>query len=404
MNVLIGVTGSVAAYKSVLLVRCFQKNGDTVKVILSSNALKFISALTYQSLIGADNVYVDLFDYTKHPMEHISLAKWAEAIVIAPASAHCISKTALALGDDLLSNMLLAKPPETSLWLAPSMNTQMWQNPFLQRQMQALAGYVRWLTPEAGFLACGDYGAGRMAEPDAIFARMMAEKERDVSYQGLSVLMTLGATMEPIDPIRYIANHSSGKMGWALAQAFLKRGARVTLIAGKTTIPMAECAHLRIISVLSAQEMYEVVMMHIKDKDIFVGAAAVSDYRVAHYQKDKIKKQDDTLTLTLIKNKDIIQKVALLQQCFVVGFAAETDNASDNARRKLAAKGLQMLLLNTVDKENGFPFGAEKNALSVFVQGQEEVISLALEDKQRLAEQIAPLLLGAYKKYLELRK
>lgn len=404
MNILIGVTGSVAAYKSVLLVRCFQKNGDTVKVILTPNALKFISALTYQSLIGVDNVYVDLFAYTEHPMEHISLAKWAEAIVIAPASAHCISKTALALGDDLLSNMLLAKPPETPLWMAPSMNTQMWRNPFLQRQMQALSGYVRWLQPDAGFLACGDYGAGRMAEPEAIFAHIVAGKGGDTSYQGISVLLTLGATIEPIDPVRYIANHSSGKMGWALAQAFLKRGARVTLIAGKTTIPMVESAHLRIVPVLSAQEMYEAVMTHIADKDIFVGAAAVSDYRVAQYHKEKIKKQDDTLTLSLIKNKDIIQEVALLKQCFVVGFAAETEDSFTYARHKLETKGLHMLLLNEVNTENGFPFGAEKNAVSVFVRGHEAVISLALEDKQRLAERIAFVLLGAYKNYLELIK
>ena len=396
-NILLGVTGGIAAYKAPDLVRKLTAMGANVRVVLTASAKEFVSPLSLQAVSG-NTVSYDLLDpAAEAAMGHIELAKWADKLLVAPATAHFIAKLSHGLADDLLSTLCLAT--DADIFIAPAMNQQMWKAPATQSNLATLRERdIRVLGPAAGEQACGDVGPGRMLEPLEL-AELLAEESGVKRLSGKHVVITAGPTRESIDPVRYLTNHSSGKMGFALANAAIKQGAKVTLVAGPVNLSAPD--KITRIDVQSASEMHEKVMENITDADIFIGCAAVADYRPVQKIDQKIKKTAEELTLTFIKNPDILADVAKLQQApFTVGFAAETQDVAHYAKDKLARKQLDMIAANDVSQQ-GIGFNSDKNALSVFWSQGEKKLDVA--DKRQLADQLVQLIATRYEQSTKLK-
>lgn len=365
-RVLLGVTGGIAAYKSPDLVRRLAERGADVQVVMSSGAQHFVSPTVFQAVSGRP-VRSDLWDAAAEAaMGHIELARWAQVILIAPATADCLARLAHGRADDLLTTLCLAS--EAPVVVAPAMNRLMWASKATQANVATLLSRgVQVLGPGVGDQACGETGAGRMLEPEEIADRLLAPPAHANLLAGLNVLITAGPTREAIDPVRYLTNRSSGKMGFAVAAAAHEAGARVTLVTGPVALPTPAATITRI-DVQSAREMHAAVHRHIAATDIFIGAAAVADFQLANIATEKIKKDGKPMELRLEPAPDIIKSVAdLPRRPLVVGFAAETNDVEHNARAKLKRKRLDMIAANQVGE--GLAFDCEDNALTVIWPG-----------------------------------
>jgi phosphopantothenoylcysteine decarboxylase/phosphopantothenate--cysteine ligase len=394
-RILLGVTGGIAAYKSADLIRRLQDRGATVRVVMTQGAQAFITPLTMQALSGQP-VHTDLLDHAAEAaMGHIELARWADCILVAPATADFMARLVAGKGDDLLTTLCLATP--APLVLAPAMNQGMWRDVATQRNAEQLkADGITFIGPADGSQACGDIGPGRMVEPDDI-AEALAQRFESRLLDGVKVVITAGPTREAIDPVRYISNHSSGKMGFALAEAAANAGASVTLIAGPVNLPTP--SRVSRIDVVSADEMYNAALAQIANTDIFVGAAAVADYRVAEIAPQKLKKTADDMTIRLIRNPDIISAVATsAPQLFCVGFAAETERVVEHSQEKLQRKNLQMIIANDVSN-TAIGFNSEDNAVTAYWPGGEQLFAQA--NKYVLAEQLWRLIAARRKTVLQ---
>jgi phosphopantothenoylcysteine decarboxylase/phosphopantothenate--cysteine ligase len=389
-NIILGITGGIAAYKTPDLVRKLVAKGATVRVVMTESAKEFVSPLALQAVSG-NPVSDNLLDKdAEAAMGHIELARWADKLLVAPATANFMAKLTHGLADDLLSTLCLATP--APIYIAPAMNQQMWFADATQANLKILEQRrIQFLGPAQGEQACGDVGPGRMLEPQEI-ANLLAQESLEKVLAGKRITITAGPTREEIDPVRYLSNHSSGKMGYALAVAAEELGATVTLISGPVNLHPP--AKVTTISVSSAQQMHDAVMQTTHDCDIFIGCAAVADYRVQQKTDQKIKKSDSELTLTFIKNPDILSDVAHLANApFTLGFAAETQNLREYAIGKLQRKKLNMIAANDVS-DNTIGFNSEQNALSVFWSKGEKKLDLA--DKQLLARQLMQLVAQRY--------
>jgi phosphopantothenoylcysteine decarboxylase/phosphopantothenate--cysteine ligase len=385
-RILLGVTGGIAAYKSADLIRRLQDRGAIVRVVMTPAAQAFITPLTLQALSGHP-VHTDLLDHqAEAAMGHIELARWADCILIAPATADFMARLVAGKGDDLLTTLCLASP--APLVLAPAMNQGMWKDLATQRNLQQLqADGVSFIGPEAGSQACGDIGMGRMTEPEAI-ADALAQRFESRLLDGVKIVITAGPTREAIDPVRYISNHSSGKMGFALAEAAANAGAQVTLISGP--VHLLTPARVTRIDVISAEAMHTAVIAQLPNCDIFVGAAAVADYRPVTIAAQKIKKTADTVQIELVRNPDIISAVAAAaDKPYTVGFAAETEQVAVHAREKLTRKNLNMIIANDVSSAE-IGFNSDDNAVTVYWSAGQQVFAQA--NKYVLAEQLWQLI------------
>ncbi|MDD5228902.1 MAG: bifunctional phosphopantothenoylcysteine decarboxylase/phosphopantothenate--cysteine ligase CoaBC, partial [Methylococcales bacterium] len=340
-RILLAVTGGIAVYKSLELLRLLKKQGADVRIIMTKSATAFVQPLSFQALSG-HSVHCELLDTeAEHAMGHIELARWADVFVIAPATANTLAKCAHGLADDLLSTVYLATT--CPVYVAPAMNHVMWNHPATQANVKTLQTYgVNLIAPESGEQACGETGIGRMAEPETICQRLISDLTMPKILKNLNVVITAGATREPLDPVRYLTNRSSGKMGYALVIAAQQAGANVTLISGVTQLAVPK--NCDFILVETAEQMHAAVFETIKNCDIFIGAAAVADYRPVQMCDEKIKKNADQITLLLQKNPDILADVAALDSSpFTVGFAAETNDLEHYARDKLERKKLNII-------------------------------------------------------------
>ncbi|MBD9354716.1 bifunctional phosphopantothenoylcysteine decarboxylase/phosphopantothenate--cysteine ligase CoaBC [Methylomonas sp. EbA] len=385
-RILLGVCGGIAAYKAAELLRLLRKQGYEVRVVMTAAARQFVTPLTFQALSG-HAVHSDLLDVEQEQaMSHIHLARWADLLLIAPATADMLAKMAHGLADDLLSTLYLAA--ECPVFVAPAMNQAMWSKPVTQDNIARLQGHgVYCLGPVAGEQACGEQGLGRMVEP-ADICRQLLEHTQPGVLAGVNIVISAGPTREPLDPVRYITNRSSGKMGYALAAAALSSGANVTLVSGPVSLPVP--AGAKLIPVETALQMYDAVITHSRTADIYIGAAAVADYRPQQLAERKIKKGDDTSNIPLAKNPDIITAVANLQpKPLVVGFAAETDDLENYAKHKLQSKNLDLIAANWVGQTEG-GFESDRNALQVFWPGGQQI--LPMTDKNTLAAQLLKLI------------
>lgn len=396
-HILLGISGGIAAYKSAELVRLLKKQGAEVRVVMTESACQFISPLTFQALSG-NPVHSQLLDAdSENAMGHINLARWADVLVIAPATANILAKLSHGYADDLLSTLYLAA--SCPVMVAPAMNQAMWQKAVTQENIARLQRHgVTIIGPEPGEQACGDIGPGRMTEPSAICAYLHQQFCTDPYLSGLDILISAGPTREPLDPVRYITNRSSGKMGYALAQAAINAGANVTLVSGPSQLPAPP--RCRFIQVETAAEMYSAVIANASDHAIYIGAAAVADYSPSLVQTEKIKKHEPQSTLLLHKTKDILAEVAsLANRPFTVGFAAETTDLEAYARDKLTRKNLDMIAANWVGRTEG-GFDSDNNALQVFWRDGGQ--ALAMTDKAQLAEQLLRLIAGRFKQQFSL--
>ncbi|MDO6692989.1 bifunctional phosphopantothenoylcysteine decarboxylase/phosphopantothenate--cysteine ligase CoaBC [Aliiglaciecola sp. 3_MG-2023] len=390
-KVLLGVTGGIAAYKTPDLVRKLTAKNTEVRAVLTASAEHFVSPLALQAVSG-NPVSNDLLDpAAEAAMGHIELAKWADTILIAPATANFIAKLAHGMADDLLSTLCLAS--SAKIFVAPAMNQQMWKAEATQANLAILAKRgITIIPPDSGEQACGDVGQGRMPEPQYL-AEIITQPKPLQLLAGKKMVITAGPTREAIDPVRYISNHSSGKMGYALANAAIAMGAKVTLVSGPVNITAPDQATL--VKVESALQMHDAVMGNIQGADIFIGCAAVADYRPSQAVNQKIKKNNQELTLTFTKNPDILADVAKQQRSvFTVGFAAETQDVSRYAKDKLQRKQLDMIAANDVSNSD-IGFNSEQNALTVFWKEGEK--SLEVADKRQLAFKLMQLVSERYK-------
>ena len=374
-KILLGVTGGIAAYKSCELIRLYQKQGADVKVIMSEAATKFVAPLTFAAL-SHHEVEITMFDDS---IKHIELAQWADILVIAPATANTIAKIACGIADNLLTNIVLAATcPKL---VAPAMNVNMYENAATRKNIHKLVQLgIQTIGPDSGYQACGDMGKGRLAALDQILDATVKILKKSNNRK---IVITAGPTQEPLDPVRFITNHSSGKMGYALAQAAAEKGYTVKLVSGPTNIPVPSA--VEIIKVKTASDMLNAVLHEIEDSDIFIGCAAVADFRSKVISRNKIKKTDDTesLILELVKNPDIIKEVANLHKTFTVGFAAETTNVVEYAKSKLVKKDLDLIIANDVS-DSSIGFNSDQNRVSlVFKDLSTE--DLPLMNKQDLA-------------------
>ncbi len=390
MNILLGITGGIAAYKSAELIRLMKKEGFQVKVVMTANATRFITPLTME-VLSENKVYIDLFseDERGYRISHISLARWADMVVIAPATANIVSKLAHGVADDLLSTTLLAF--QGSVILAPAMNKVMYNNPIFRDNIHYLMkkGY-HFIETGKGSLACGEYGEGRMAEPPQIvgFVKELISKSNDL--KGKKILITAGATREPIDQVRFISNYSSGKMGFALAEVAQKRGAEVILISGPTFLEDIE--GINTVRVETAAKMREQVFTYFKEADVFISAAAVSDFRPARQFEGKIKKEEqNTIHLELKKNVDILKEAGEKKdKQILIGFAAEVKSLKENALSKLESKNLDYIIANDITREDS-GFGTDTNKV-IIIERNGNTIDLPLMSKYEVAKYIFDLI------------
>jgi phosphopantothenoylcysteine decarboxylase/phosphopantothenate--cysteine ligase len=393
-RVLLGVTGGIAAYKAPELVRRLVERGCEVQVVMTRAAREFVGPLTFQAVSGR-RVRDDLWDpAAEAAMGHIELARWADVVVVAPATAHFMATLTAGLGGDLLSTLCLATT--APIVLAPAMNQAMWANAAVQENRTKLeARGVRLLGPAAGDQACGEVGLGRMLEPNEIVAALLDKpgRLRLQPLAGLKVVITAGPTREPIDPVRYITNRSSGKMGFAVATAAREAGADVVLVSGPVSLPTP--AAVRRVDVETAEEMYRAVHDEVRGAAIFIGCAAVSDYRPRNAASQKIKRNTAELDLPLVRSPDTLASVAALAEApFTVGFAAETNDVAAHARDKLERKGIDMIAANQVGPDCGFD--RETNALTVFWRGGGEA-ALGEGSKPLLARRLIELVAERYR-------
>ena len=389
-RILLGITGGIAAYKSADLVRRLREQGAEVRVVMTAAACEFITPLTMQALSG-NPVHTQLLDPdVESAMGHIALARWADVILIAPASANCLAKLAHGQADDLLSTLCLAAA-SVPIMLAPAMNQQMWLHPATRANAELLQSRgVQLLGPHSGSQACGDFGPGRLMEPGEIIRVLNGSFQTGLLHEK-HIVITAGPTQEAIDPVRYISNRSSGRMGYAVARAAIEAGALVTLVSGPTHIVPPE--HASLLQVNSAQEMYDAVMASLNGVDIFIATAAVADYRCEQIALQKMKKQDTGITIRLEKNPDILAAVSShAPEIFTVGFAAETEDLVEKARKKLQDKMLDLIAANQVGE--GLGFDREENRLHVLWNQGETILELA--PKEKLARQFIGIVASRY--------
>lgn len=390
-RVLLGITGGIAAYKSAEIVRRLQDTGADVRVVMTKGAQEFITPLTLQALSG-NPVHTDLLDpQAEAAMGHIELSRWADVILIAPASANFIAKLVAGEGSDLLSTLCLASLAPIAI--APAMNQGMWHNQATQKNLSVLQDRgVAVFGPAAGEQACGDVGLGRMIEANEI-VECASSLFQTGKLAGKKVVITAGPTREALDPVRYISNHSSGKMGFALAEAAVDAGAKVVIVAGPVSLPTPDRVLRK--DVVSAQEMCSTVLSEIDDTDVFIASAAVADYRPADVAEQKIKKGDqDSMTITLVKNPDIVATVAALpNKPYTIGFAAETQNVTEFAQLKLQKKNLDMIVANDVANTN-IGFNSDNNAVTIIdCDGQQ---TLSMRSKAQLARDLIDIIAISY--------
>ncbi len=386
-NVALGVCGGIAAYKAVEVLRGLQKAGCNVRVAMTKRACEFVQPLTFRALSGHHVVVDDYAPDNPDPIAHITFSQTVELLIIAPATANMIAKFANGIADDFLSSTYLACT--APVLIAPAMNTTMLEHPATQRNLERLrADGVHFVAPDAGEMACGTIGPGRLSEPDRIVAAALEilnihNGPRDLT--GERLLITVGATREEIDPVRFISNRSSGKMGFALAEAALKRGAEVTVVAGVTTATAPQ--GVRIVNAISAEEMSQAVAHESADASVFIGAAAIADYRPAQRAEQKIKKSNDSITLTLERTPDVLSQVAASRTngMLVIGFAAETENVVENAREKLRAKNLDAIVANDVTRPDS-GFDSATNTITIITGN--EAIELPVLSKREAADRI----------------
>lgn len=387
-HVLLGISGGIAAYKAAELVRLLRQQHYDVRVVMTASAQEFITPLTFQALSGHE-VHTELLDaHEENAMGHINLARWADIMLVAPATANCIAKFSHGLADDLLSTLYLAA--QCPVYIAPAMNQAMWHKAVTQENIARLMQHgVSFIGPESGVQACGDVGLGRMTEAADIVSAITSPAPLLLNKK---ILITAGPTREPLDPVRYISNRSSGKMGYALADQAQKMGAEVILISGP--VALATPNNVQRINVESAAEMYAAVMAHIPQQDMMIAAAAVADYTPSTVQADKIKKQGDESTLAMQKTQDIVASVATLaNKPFTIGFAAETQNLEHYAQDKLVRKNLDMIAANWVGQAEG-GFDSANNALHVY--WPEGYSHLPMSNKSDLALQLLTLISERY--------
>lgn len=380
-TVLLGVTGGIAAYKSAALTSMLVKAGAEVRVIMTKNAENFINPITFETLTGHKCV-TDTFDRNfEFKVEHVSLAQKADVIIVAPATANVIAKLAHGIADDMLTTTILAsKAPKI---IAPAMNTGMYENPVTQDNLSLLKKYgMEIVTPASGWLACGDVGAGKMPEPDVLYEYIIHACACQQDMKGMKVLVTAGPTQEAIDPVRYITNHSSGRMGYSIAKACMLRGAEVTLVSGKVALkpPM----FVEVVPVISARDMYEAVISRSDDMDIIIKAAAVADYRPSHVSEEKVKKKDGVSSIPLERTDDILQYLGEHKKPgqFLCGFSMETENMLENSKKKLTKKNLDMIVANNL-KVQGAGFETDTNVVTMITP--DSVTELPIMEKDDVA-------------------
>lgn len=389
-NIVLAVTGGIAAYKSAILVRRLKDYGFDVRVVMTKGAQAFVTPLTFQALSGYA-VHTELLDANAESgMGHIELAKWADLLLVAPATCDVLAKFANGLADDLLSTIYLAT--QASVCVVPAMNQQMWAAKATQRNLEILRqDGVEVVIPDAGRQACGDIGFGRMPEPEVIAALIANQKPQKLKNK--HIVITAGPTQEAMDPVRYISNHSTGKMGFALAKACIDAGAKVTLIAGPVHLPTPQGVER--INVISAEQMLHHSLQYL-ESDVFIATAAVADYRMAEVATQKLKKSGDQLQINLIKNPDIVATVAAQpKHPLMVGFAAETQNVENYASTKLKTKKLDIIACNDVSRQD-IGFGADDNAMTVFFAPHyhQPKRILAKASKYQIAEQLIDAIVG----------
>lgn len=390
-TVVLAVSGSIAAYKIASLASALKKLHANVQVLMTKNAVNFINPITFESLTG-NKCLVDTFDRNfQYSVEHVALAKQADVVLVAPASANVIGKIAHGIADDMLTTTVMAC--KCKKIIAPAMNTNMFDNPILQDNLKILEHYgYEVISPAVGYLACGDTGAGKMPEPELLLQYILREIAYEKDMQGKWVLVTAGPTQESIDPVRFITNHSTGKMGYAIAKMCMLRGAEVTLVSGPTSIAKPEFVH--VVDVVTAKEMYEEVTKRAKDQDIIIKAAAVADYRPKSVSSEKMKKKDDDLAIPMERTDDILKFLGehKKEHQFLCGFSMETENMLENSRKKLEKKHLDMIVANNL-KVEGAGFAGDTNVVTI-ITGQEEV-SLGKMTKEETALRILDEILKA---------
>lgn len=383
-TILLGVTGGIAAYKAAALASALVKLHANVEVVMTENATKFITPLTFEQLTGRRTM-VDTFDRNfSHQVEHISLAERTDLVIVAPATANVCAKLAHGLADDMLTTTILAcRCPKL---IAPAMNTNMYENPVTQDNLSTLRNYG-WevIEPASGRLACGAVGKGKMPEPEDLINYILRYIALPHDMEGKKVLITAGPTQESLDPVRYLTNHSTGKMGYAIAKMAMLRGAEVTLISGKTDLPPVPFVNM--VSIISAADMFEAVTAHAAQADIIVMAAAIADYTPANYVDNKIKKKDGDLSIPLIRTQDILKWLGEHRQTHqtICGFSMETENLIENSRAKLIKKNADMICANNL-KVEGAGFGVDTNVISVITK--ENIVELPLLSKDSAANAI----------------
>ena len=383
-TVLLGVTGSIAAYKIAYLASALKKQHADVHVLMTRNATNFINPITFETLTG-NKCLVDTFDRNfQFQVEHVSIAKKADVVMIAPASANVIGKLAHGIADDMLTTTIMAC--KCRKFISPAMNTNMFENPIVQDNLKTLEHYgYEVIDPAVGYLACGDTGAGKMPEPETLLNYILRECACEKDMEGMKVLVTAGPTQEAIDPVRYITNHSSGKMGYAIAKMAMLRGADVTLVSGRTALTPPP--FVKVVPVVTARDMYEAVTSASQEQDIIIKAAAVADYRPANVSDEKIKKKDDDMSIALERTDDSLKYLGEHKPDgqFLCGFSMETQNMIGNSRVKLTKKNLDMVAANNV-KMAGAGFQGDTNVLTLITQDEE--VSLPLMSKEDAAGKI----------------
>ena len=374
-----GVTGSIAAYKIASLASMLVKAHCDVHVIMTRNATNFINPITFETLTNHKCI-VDTFDRNfEFQVEHVSLAQQADVMMIAPASANVIGKVAHGIADDMLTTTIMACPGKVIF--SPAMNVHMFENPILQDNLEILRKYgYEIVEPAVGYLACGDTGAGKMPEPETLYQYILRELACEKDMKGLHVMVTAGPTREAIDPVRYITNHSSGKMGYAIARRAMLRGADVTLVSGPTALEPVP--FVKMVPVVTAQEMFEAVRDHLDEQDILIKSAAVADYRPASVSEEKVKKTEGDMSISLERTQDILGYVAehRREDQVICGFSMETQNMLENSRKKLTKKKLDMIAANNV-KDEGAGFATDTNLITIITKKEERALPLMTKEE-----------------------
>lgn len=383
-NVVLAVTGSIAAYKIANLASMLKKLHANITVLMTQNATNFINPITFETLTG-NKCLIDTFDRNfQYSVEHVSLAKSTDVVLVAPASANVIGKLANGIADDMLTTTVMACTCKKIV--APAMNTHMYENPVVQDNIKKLIHYgMEVITPDTGYLACGDVGAGKMPSEQVLLEYILKEAAYEKDLAGKKVLVTAGPTMEKLDPVRYLTNHSTGKMGYAIARHCMQRGAEVTLVTGKTETPKP--SFVKIVDVVSAKDMAEAVKACYQEQDIIIKAAAVADYRPVEVSDEKIKKKDTELSIALERTEDILQFLGdnRREGQFLCGFSMETENMLENSRAKLEKKHVDMIVANNV-KQAGAGFGTDTNIVTLITK--DNVKELPLMSKEEVAKQM----------------